>query len=166
MRDHPKLAVNHLVSAGKPQPLQLRLLTDLELAYYSHNNNVKEYMKRAMNVAEAFHIVDNAPTSTSRSPKSRPGPSSFDSRTTKENKTILAGTPSSARSSRRSSAGQTLQDFCRPNFVVLSTSTMHGKRRTEVDRRLREIQRCREGNSERRNPSRDHSPKRCRRTVD
>eukprot|EP00178_Gracilaria_changii_P000257 TRINITY_DN1027_c0_g1_i1.p2 TRINITY_DN1027_c0_g1~~TRINITY_DN1027_c0_g1_i1.p2 ORF type:complete len:1106 (+),score=114.18 TRINITY_DN1027_c0_g1_i1:5972-9289(+) len=66
MKDHPKLAVKHLVSAIKPRALQQRLEHDLELTYHSYRKDVKAFMQHAIAVAEAFQIVDNGPPTRHR----------------------------------------------------------------------------------------------------
>lgn len=54
MKEHSKLAEQHLLFAVRSRPLPHRLEKDLELVYSSHRKNVKEFMKHTMVAAEAF----------------------------------------------------------------------------------------------------------------
>lgn len=80
MQDSRGLAVKHFVSAFQPKALQELLQTDLELTYSSHNNNLKDLMKHATTIAEAFQVIDNDPPSSFCTPQSWVGSSKSEKR--------------------------------------------------------------------------------------
>lgn len=60
--DNPKVAVQHVLSAIRPQTLFDRLTADLEFAEYELRKDFSGFLKHAIKLAKAFQIVDAGPT--------------------------------------------------------------------------------------------------------
>lgn len=60
VQDQQELAVKTFLSAMKPRILQQLLETDLELAHYSLEKEVKGFIKHAMASANAFQLTDSS----------------------------------------------------------------------------------------------------------
>ena len=63
LESNQKLAVLHVVFATRPSMLRKRLESDLDFAHSELRKNVKDFMKHALAVPEAFEKVDNDPSS-------------------------------------------------------------------------------------------------------
>lgn len=61
IKDNPKIAVDHVLSAIKPQTLHDRLEADLSFAKYELRKDFHGFLKHAIRLAEAFQIVDSGP---------------------------------------------------------------------------------------------------------
>lgn len=59
--DNQKLAVSHVLSAIYPESLRARLQSDLPISHYDLINDFKKFLSHAVNLSEAFHIVDSGP---------------------------------------------------------------------------------------------------------
>lgn len=62
LQSNQKLAVQHVLSAIKPQALRKRLESDLEFAHSEVRKDFKKFMAHALSISDAFEIVDNGPS--------------------------------------------------------------------------------------------------------
>lgn len=63
IEDTPEVAVDHVLSAIRPQSLHDRLAADLYFAKYELRKDFQGFLKHSIRLAEAFQIVDSGPTS-------------------------------------------------------------------------------------------------------
>lgn len=60
--DNPKVAVQHVISAIRPQTLFYRLASNLAFKRYVLPNDLKGFLTHEIEIAKAFQLVDASPT--------------------------------------------------------------------------------------------------------
>lgn len=61
IEENQKLAVTHVLSAIRPQSLKERLESDLSFSHHALRKDIKEFLKHAVKLSEAFQPVDSGP---------------------------------------------------------------------------------------------------------
>lgn len=66
VNDNPKVAVQHFLSAVRPDSLRARLESDLEFSHHHLRKYCKEFMVHVARLSEAFQLVDDGKLKSSK----------------------------------------------------------------------------------------------------